>query len=311
VVSDLQLADGDHVVQFYASADDHVRLVAAHLADALAGSATAIVVARSQRCDDLRAAIASHGVDVDAARVAGRYLELDAQDTLSRFMINQSPNADLFEATVGQLVAGAASTGPVRVYGEMVGLLWEAGQVAAAMQVEELWERLVGTVPFSLLCGYPSATTMSDTELDAFEQICRCHSAVLDDAPSTRSADQSRRFARSKTAPQAARQYLTETLRSWELDGLIDDAALVVSELATNAVIHAESDFAVGLSRHRDGVRIDVSDASPNAPLLPRGGDPVVGGRGLRVVASLSTNWGHRLIDGGKLVWAELLPADT
>ena len=70
---------------------------------------------------------------------------------------------------------------------------------------------------------------MSDAELDGFEEICRCHSAVLDGALSTKDVDQSRRFARSMSAPHAARQYLTETLQGWQLDALIPDAVLVVS----------------------------------------------------------------------------------
>lgn len=307
--SDLQLADGDHVVQFYASADDHVWLVAAHLAGVLVEAATTIVVARPTRRDALRAAVAAHGVGVDAARVDGRYVELDAQDTLSQVMIDASPDAELFEAVVGGPVAEAASAGPVRVYGEMVSLLWEAGEVAAAIEVEELWERLASRVPFSLVCGYESPPAFSDADMDAFDEICRHHSVVLGGAPSSKNAEQSRRFARSTAAPRAARRYVTETLRGWELDALVNDAVLAVSELATNAVTHAGSDFAVGLSRHRDGVRIDVSDASPAAPLLQDGGVSKVGGRGLRMVAAVSADWGHRAIDGGKLVWAELLPA--
>jgi anti-sigma regulatory factor (Ser/Thr protein kinase) len=308
VSSDLLPAEHSHVVHFYASAEVHVRLVAAQLAGALAESATVIVAARPTRCDALRAAVAAHDVDVAAARVDGRYVELDAHATLSRFMGDASPDAHRFDAVVGELVAAAASAGPVQVYGEMVGLLWEAGHVAAAIEVEQLWESLVSRVPFRLVCGYECPAVFSDAEMHAFDEICRRHSAVLGGAPTSDTAERSRRFARSPSAPHAAREFLTETLQRWGLDALIVDAALVVSELASNAVVHAGSDFAVGLSRHRDGVRIDVSDASPVRPCVQAGGAAVVGGLGLPVVAALTAEWGHHSIEGGKLVWAELVP---
>src|ERR1700720_4026026 len=63
--------------------------------------------------------------------------------------------------------------------------------------------------------------------------------------------------------PAAARHFAIGTLRRWAADHLADDAALVVTELAANAVVHARSDFTVALSAQGDTLRISVRDASP------------------------------------------------
>jgi anti-sigma regulatory factor (Ser/Thr protein kinase) len=85
-----------------------------------------------------------------------------------------------------------------------------------------------------------------------------------------------------------------------------DDAVLVVSELATNAVLHAASAFSVSLSLSGRGIRISVGDT---LPLGPTGVDQqlaAVSGHGLGVVAAMATRWGVENVPTGKAVWAEL-----
>jgi hypothetical protein len=74
------------------------------------------------------AALADAGVDLEAAVGEGRYLAFDAAAVLTRFMVAGRPNASRFRETVGPLVDRAAEGGRrVRVYGEMVALLWDDG----------------------------------------------------------------------------------------------------------------------------------------------------------------------------------------
>lgn len=89
-------------------------------------------------------------------------------------------------------------------------------------------------------------------------------------------------------------------------DELKQRAALVLSELATNAVLHAGTPFFVRV--HHDGrsVRVEVEDASPALPDLA--GESAMSGRGLRIVDAPATNWGSQRKAGGKVVWAELKP---
>jgi anti-sigma regulatory factor (Ser/Thr protein kinase) len=90
----------------------------------------------------------------------------------------------------------------------------------------------------------------------------------------------------------------------WRLSQQISDACLVVSELVTNAMIHAGTDIDVTLAEHRRSVRVAVRDHSHVRPVQQHGRSDE-GGRGLGIVAELASSWGvlpHS--DGGKVVWA-------
>jgi len=105
------------------------------------------------------------------------------------------------------------------------------------------------------------------------------------------------------------RQFLRETLDLWSLQAVGDAAAVVLSELATNAVLHARTDFTVRLSRPgRQALRLSVTDGSTR---LPRRAKDLHGpsGRGLRLIDALSAEWGA-MLNGveGKTVWALVTP---
>jgi anti-sigma regulatory factor (Ser/Thr protein kinase) len=108
-------------------------------------------------------------------------------------------------------------------------------------------------------------------------------------------------------APKAARRFVVGTLARWDQYQLADQAALVVSELATNAVIHARSDFIVSMSSLRQAVRISVRDTSVAPPTQRDSAPMALSGRGLGLVAALASRWGVDLLADGKVVWAELV----
>ena len=86
-------------------------------------------------------------------------------------------------------------------------------------------------------------------------------------------------------------------------------ATLVISELATNAVRHARTAFAVNVECNDMTLRIEVFDRDTRAPVAMNADADATGGRGLLLVAALAGNWGWQSaeLDGitGKLVWAE------
>ncbi len=85
---------------------------------------------------------------------------------------------------------------------------------------------------------------------------------------------------------------MLSTLVKWGDRAVVDDAALVVTELATNAVVHADSDFTVAVSSSPFAVRISVGDASSVAPTLRDASLIAASGRGLGMVSSLVSHWG-------------------
>jgi anti-sigma regulatory factor (Ser/Thr protein kinase) len=116
-------------------------------------------------------------------------------------------------------------------------------------------------------------------------------------------------FPAQTRAPRSARHFVAQTLRDWGHGGLLlDDAQLLVTELATNAVVHARSPFSVVVRSEGAGVRLSVRDGSPMTPVM-RDHDPIAtSGHGLRIVDALAVNWDVEPKADGKTVWAELRP---
>ena len=103
-----------------------------------------------------------------------------------------------------------------------------------------------------------------------------------------------------------ARRFVHDALVAHHADDVVPEAYLVVSELAANAVLHAHSDYRVGIDVGDAHVRVEVSDGGPGMPTL-RAFDPASeSGRGLHLVAALSRAWGVAPTRHGKAVWAEL-----
>jgi anti-sigma regulatory factor (Ser/Thr protein kinase) len=115
-----------------------------------------------------------------------------------------------------------------------------------------------------------------------------------------------RRFEPDTASVTLARLFVRRL--PYDLPGPVRDCLeLVVSELATNAVIHAGSPFEVAVV-HGPRIRVEVSDASSQPPVMgaPAAFD-ATGGRGLHLVDACAEKWGYDLLTNGKVVWASLL----
>ena len=108
-------------------------------------------------------------------------------------------------------------------------------------------------------------------------------------------------------APGRARRLVVAALRELGQDEtLVQDAALVLSELATNAIVHAGSAFSVLVRARESVLRVAVQDASPVDTMSPEEGLIARTGHGLGLVDMLATRWGVEASASGKVVWAEL-----
>jgi anti-sigma regulatory factor (Ser/Thr protein kinase) len=295
---------GHHVVQFYESDADLVRRAGRYLHDAAGEGAVATIIATEAHHREFEAHLRDAGVDVAAARAEGTLVSLDAAATLARFMSDGRVDRAAFFAAVGTVVRAAAATGrPVRAYGEMVALLWEAGAVQAAIDLETAWNELAAGVSFSLYCAYRSESVAGHEHADALDRVCRLHSAVVPEPP----AEMTWEFAADVAAPMDARRLLTAALRRMGHRGkLLDDARVVITELAANAVAHARSPFTVSIQGGRSTIRILVRDGSHVLPAMRDRTLTTPSGRGLRLVGTLAVRWGVDRVADGKVVWAEL-----
>jgi hypothetical protein len=313
VVASTEYLDGGHVVQFYAHEEELADQVAAYLLGALRADGVAVVIATAAHRRAFEGRLTRAGVDLAAAARAGRYRALDADDTVRALMNGGQPDRDAFDRVIGGLIRRAGQQSRpgqqsrrVRAYGEMVALLWDAGLVNAAVQLEEMWNSLGERCSFSLFCSYPASSVLGDGYLEAFTEVCRLHRSVVGGWPvpaDTAAPSAARTFALSGDAPAAARHFAVDAVRRLGAAGLADDTALVVTELAANAIVHAQTGFTVDLSAGPDVLRISVRDASRPPPA----GLPAAPLHGLGAVDVLASRWGVEPVGhSGKSVWVEL-----
>lgn len=185
----------DHVVGFYEGEDFLVQSVAEFLAPALEGGGSAIAVATAPHRDAIAARLRADDVDVTSARASGALAGIDAAQALEQVMAGGAPDPARFaEAMGGAIDAAAARGGEVRVHGEMVALLWDRGEITAALALEELWNELLATRPVALFCAYPMRAFEREDRTEAFHTVCRQHAAVVpSESYSNQDADEQRR----------------------------------------------------------------------------------------------------------------------
>jgi anti-sigma regulatory factor (Ser/Thr protein kinase) len=305
-LEDIAVGASDHVVRFYELESELSETAGRYLIDGARAGEVAIVVATQAHRRAFEAELAAAVIDPAESRRAGTLVWLDAAATMARFITGGRIDRDAFDRVIGAVVRQARESGrPVRAFGEMVSLLWDAGHVLTAIELEELWNELRRDLPFSLLCAYHSESVSGSEHAESLSQICHLHSSVLRLAES----EVSGRFPAEHSAPGEARRLVAHALGRWGHSGTFSEAAqLVVTELATNAVLHAGSEFSV-LARAEDaGVWISVHDSCPLAPTVRDEGPMGASGRGLHLVAAIAVDWGVELTAEGKTVWAKLQP---
>lgn len=115
-------------------------------------------------------------------------------------------------------------------------------------------------------------------------------------------------FPPEPSSSSEARRRVSGALESRNLEEAASTVALVVSELATNAVLHARTPFEVRVLVRDEFVRIEVHDQTGRPPTRRYFSDEATSGRGLRLVAALCDRWGveQDRDGGGKTVWAEV-----
>lgn len=101
-----------------------------------------------------------------------------------------------------------------------------------------------------------------------------------------------------------ARRLVAEVLADCP-PSLVADAVLLTSELVSNVILHARTEFQLEV-RADHGVRVVVRDESSDPPVVQQPGPDETGGRGLLLVHTLATRWGYEMTARGKAVWFEL-----
>ncbi len=126
------------------------------LHDGLTRGAHAVVLATQDHQEELLGALLEAGTDLEGARRDGRLALHDAGEIVDRFMVAGMPDAGRFRAVMDELLAGQRpASPPPLVYGELVSLLWQRGAIAAAIELEDLWNGLATERDVAVFCAYP------------------------------------------------------------------------------------------------------------------------------------------------------------
>lgn len=108
----------------------------------------------------------------------------------------------------------------------------------------------------------------------------------------------------SASVPQA-RRFVADQLGDLSPD-TVDVARLLVSEIVTNAVLHAGTELVLTLERGESTVQVQIEDGNPLLPVVRSHGPDAGTGRGLHVLDRMASRWGTSEVDGGKIVWFEI-----
>lgn len=172
-----------HEAVFYSDDSCLLDAVTRFVGTALKVGNAAIVLATESHRDRLLSRLQAHGLDIGTAIVEGRYMVLDAADTLSMFMLNGMLDPVRFVKAFGNLILAAAKATNgehprVAVFGECVNLLWTQGNAEAAIQMEKLGNQLTQSYDVDILCGYLLSSFRDGQGTHIFERICAEHSLV-------------------------------------------------------------------------------------------------------------------------------------
>ncbi len=169
-----------HAVQFYERESYLLDSLTDYIGSALSATGAGIVIATPPHREGLAQRLRARGLDVVGAGAEGRYVALDARDTLARFMVDGWPDPARFDDTVGTLIDKTRQRAPqIRAFGEMVSLLWADGNREAAIRLEELWNELGTRMPFSLLCAYPIEAFHDTSHAKPFGDMTATHAQVI------------------------------------------------------------------------------------------------------------------------------------
>ena len=173
-----------HTVQFYEDDSFLVNEVSRLIGTALGAGDCAVVLATEAHRDGIAQRLAENGLNIGVAVKQGRFVSLDAAETLGKFMVGGQPDAERFTSVIGEVIVRAKNaTGRedarVVAFGEMVALLWAEGKRGAAIRLEQLWNSLAETHAFSLHCAYPMKGFSRQDTTEPFLKICAEHSSVL------------------------------------------------------------------------------------------------------------------------------------
>src|SRR5580658_536208 len=175
-------APRDHIVQLYQDQQFLNRAVCRFAAAAIANGEGVILVPTVAHWDAFRPRLEAEGVDVNAAESRGQLTIVDADNLLPTFMRGAMPDSPMFLGLAADVITRARGDGrypKVRWWGEMVNLLWERGDVAASMALEDLFDQLAHEQNIAIFCSFLMDNFDGDVHAQALPRLGENHSHLI------------------------------------------------------------------------------------------------------------------------------------
>jgi len=175
-------APRDHIVQLYQDQDFLNRAVCRFAGASIANGEGIILVPTLAHWNAIRPRLEAEGVNVEAARKRGQLTVVDADEFLPRFMRDAMPDSPLFLGLAADVIGEAHADGryqKVRWWGEMVNVLWERGDVAASMQLEDLFDQLAHHHDIAIFCSFLMDNFDGDVHAHMLPRLGTNHSHLI------------------------------------------------------------------------------------------------------------------------------------
>lgn len=174
-----EIAPSDHIIQVYENEQVFLDTLAGFAGGGLKSGEVVVVIATEDHIRDLNQRLYRDGVDVHGAISSGLYVARDAAECLKEFMVNGWPDEDMFNDFVTDVLHDVKrGDRKVRIFGEMVALLWAKGHHGATVRLEHLWNDFMHTKPFSLFCAYPKSGFTQEAHKSIID-LCQTHSKLV------------------------------------------------------------------------------------------------------------------------------------
>jgi hypothetical protein len=176
-----------HFVQLYETDEDALtKNVGHYLWQGLRQGDGVLVIATPEHQDLFSRLLERLGADLAALCESKQLVCWDAQETLTRFMVDGQPDWERFASVIREalrLVRPMKGAEGSRAYGEMVGILWKARQFAAAIRLEQFWNKLLEQSSFSLYCAYAIDVFGREFDVANLDGVLRTHTHLVPAQP--------------------------------------------------------------------------------------------------------------------------------
>jgi MEDS: MEthanogen/methylotroph, DcmR Sensory domain len=172
----------DHIVQLYQDQEFLNRAVCRFAASALANGEGVILVPTAAHWEAFRPRLEAEGVDIRASQERGQLTVVDADELLPQFMRAAMPDAPVFLGLAGDVIGKARGGGRyprVRWWGEMVNLLWERGDVAASMALEDQFDQLAHEHEIAIFCSFVMDNFNGEVHARMLPRLGQNHSHLI------------------------------------------------------------------------------------------------------------------------------------